>query len=90
MSAPNGRSRVLIVEDEADIAGLMKHALERTGDLDVEIVGTGAAALKAVMEDPPALILLDLNLPFKRLVRPRDGRSKGCRGVRGNRRLFQR
>jgi DNA-binding response OmpR family regulator len=64
MSVRNGRSRVLIVEDEADIAGLMKHALERTGDLDVEIAGTGAAALKSVMEDPPALILLDLNLPF--------------------------
>ena len=33
------KTRVLIVEDEPDIAGLMKHALERGGDLDVEIVG---------------------------------------------------
>ena len=59
-----GKTRLLIVEDEPDIAGLMKHALERTGDLDVEIVGTGAAALKSVMEEPPGLVLLDLNLPF--------------------------
>jgi two-component system alkaline phosphatase synthesis response regulator PhoP len=59
-----GKTRVLIVEDEPDIAGLMKHALERTGELDVEILGTGAAALKSVMEDPPGLVLLDLNLPF--------------------------
>ena len=59
-----GKTRVLIVEDEPDIAGLMKHALERGGDLDVEIVGTGAAALKSVMEEPPGLVLLDLNLPF--------------------------
>src|SRR5688572_30480705 len=59
-----GRTRVLIVEDEPDIASLMKHALERSGELDVEIVGTGAAALKSVMEDPPGLVLLDLNLPF--------------------------
>lgn len=58
------RTRILIVEDEPDIAGLMKHALERTGDLEVEIAGTGAAALKSVMEDTPGLILLDLNLPF--------------------------
>ena len=58
------RRRVLIVEDEPDIAGLMKHALERGGDLEVEMVGTGAAALKSVMEEPPGLILLDLNLPF--------------------------
>jgi two-component system, OmpR family, alkaline phosphatase synthesis response regulator PhoP len=59
-----GKTKVLIVEDEPDIAGLMKHALERGADLQVEIVGTGAAALKSVMEEPPNLILLDLNLPF--------------------------
>ena len=60
----SGKKRVLIVEDEPDIAGLMKHALERAGDLEVEHVGTGAAALKSVMEEPPSLVLLDLNLPF--------------------------
>ena len=59
-----GKTKVLIVEDEADIAGLMKHALERGGEFDVETVSTGAAALKTVMEHPPGLILLDLNLPF--------------------------
>lgn len=59
-----GKTRVLIVEDEPDIAGLMKHALERAGDMEVEHVGTGAAALKSVMEEPPGLVLLDLNLPF--------------------------
>ena len=42
----------------------MKHALERGGELEVEMVATGAAALKSVMEEPPGLILLDLNLPF--------------------------
>ena len=59
-----GKTKVLIVEDEPDIAGLMKHALERGADMEVEIVATGAAALRSVMEDPPGLILLDLNLPF--------------------------
>jgi DNA-binding response OmpR family regulator len=72
----SGKSRILIVEDEPDIAGLMKHSLERAGDLDVEIVGTGSAALKAVMEEPPSLILLDLNLPFM------DG-IEVCRLLRG-------
>ena len=57
-------TNVLIVEDEQDIAGLMKHALERGGDMQADIVGTGTAALKAVMETPPDLILLDLNLPL--------------------------
>src|SRR5580765_2415797 len=64
MTPSQGRTRILIVEDEPDIAALMKHALERGGDLDVELVATGAAALKSVMEDPPGLVLLDLNLPF--------------------------
>jgi DNA-binding response OmpR family regulator len=64
MTLRPGKTRVLIVEDEPDIAALMKHALERGGDLNAEIVGTGAAALKSVMEDPPGLVLLDLNLPF--------------------------
>lgn len=58
------KTKVLIVEDEPDIAGLMKHALERGGELEVEMVSTAAAALKSVMEEPPGLILLDLNLPF--------------------------
>jgi DNA-binding response OmpR family regulator len=64
MTLTPGKTRVLIVEDEPDIAEIMKHALERGGDLNAHIVGTGAAALKAVMEDPPGLVLLDLNLPF--------------------------
>lgn len=64
MTLTPGKTRVLIVEDEPDIAEIMKHALERGGDLNAQIVGTGAAALKAVMEDPPGLVLLDLNLPF--------------------------
>ena len=55
---------MLIVEDERDIAELMKHAVERGGDMEAEIVPTGALALEAVREQPPGLILLDLNLPF--------------------------
>jgi len=57
------KHRVLIVEDEADIAGLIKHTLERSGGAEAEIVGSGDAALKAVAARPPDLIILDLNLP---------------------------
>jgi DNA-binding response OmpR family regulator len=55
--------RVLVVEDEQDIAGLIKHALERSGDGRVDIVGSGDAALRAVTEQTPDLVILDLNLP---------------------------
>jgi DNA-binding response OmpR family regulator len=75
------RNRVLIVEDEHDIAGLIKHALERNGEADAEIVGSGEAALKAVSDRPPDLVILDLNLPILgglevcRILRSRsDGR----------------
>jgi DNA-binding response OmpR family regulator len=55
--------RILVVEDEADIAGLIKHTLERAGHTDVQVVGSGDAALKSVADHPPALVVLDLNLP---------------------------
>ncbi len=55
--------RVLVVEDEHDIAVLIKHALERGGDAAVEIVGSGDTALRAASELPPDLVILDLNLP---------------------------
>jgi DNA-binding response OmpR family regulator len=70
------RTRVLIVEDETDIAGLIKHALERNGDSDAEVVGTGEAALKAVAARLPDLLILDLNLPI-------IGGLEVCRILRG-------
>ena len=57
------KHRVLIVEDEQVIAGLIKHTLERGGETDAQVVGSGDAALKAVTERVPDLIILDLNLP---------------------------
>jgi two-component system, OmpR family, alkaline phosphatase synthesis response regulator PhoP len=57
------KTRVLVVEDEQDIAELIKHTLEKTGDTAVDIVNGGDAALKAVSSQEPDLILLDLNLP---------------------------
>ena len=60
---PLNQTRILVVEDEEDIGGLIKHALERDAHMRVELVGTGDAALKAVVDNPPDLIILDLNLP---------------------------
>jgi two-component system alkaline phosphatase synthesis response regulator PhoP len=75
------RHRVLIVEDEQDIAGLIKHTLERAGDTEASVVGSSDAALKSVSDQPPDLIILDLNLPVVsgvevcRILRSRaDGR----------------
>ena len=57
------KHRVLIVEDEHDIAGLIKHTLERNGEAEAEVVHSGDAALKAVAAHAPDLVILDLNLP---------------------------
>src|SRR6185312_7559906 len=46
-----------------DIAGLIKHTLERSGDAFVETVGRGDEALRTITERPPDLVILDLNLP---------------------------
>jgi two-component system phosphate regulon response regulator PhoB len=55
--------RVLVVEDEQDIAALIKHALERSGDAQVDVVGSGDTALRAVADHAPDLVILDVNLP---------------------------
>jgi DNA-binding response OmpR family regulator len=55
--------RILVVEDEQDIAALIKHTLERSLDALVDIVYRGDEALRALTEQPPDLVILDLNLP---------------------------
>jgi two-component system alkaline phosphatase synthesis response regulator PhoP len=60
---PVAPSRILVVEDEADVARLIKHTLERHDDLTVETVGSGSAALASVAATMPDLVVLDLNLP---------------------------
>jgi two-component system alkaline phosphatase synthesis response regulator PhoP len=55
--------RILVVEDEVDIARLIKHTLERQGEAQVDLVSSGDAALRSVSDAPPDLMILDLNLP---------------------------
>ncbi len=54
--------RILIVEDEINIATPVKTYLERAG-FDVAHALTGTAALQMLEETPPNLVVLDLNLP---------------------------
>ena len=86
MGRPRSRGtdkmRVLVVEDESDIAGLVKHTLERSGDAIVDVASSGDQALKLASEQTPDLIILDLNLPVHgglevcRLLRTRPGTAK--------------
>jgi DNA-binding response OmpR family regulator len=55
-------ARILIVEDDPDIAGLMAHYLERAGHQPV-VLGGGGGVLPRVRADRPDLIVLDVMLP---------------------------
>jgi DNA-binding response OmpR family regulator len=54
---------ILIIEDDADIAELVKHALTREPGFRVRVESDGEAGLARARETCPDLILLDLNLP---------------------------
>ncbi len=53
---------ILIVEDEADIAELVKYHLEREG-LAARVAADGKHALDLIVREHPDLIILDLMLP---------------------------
>src|SRR5258706_3661638 len=54
--------RILIVEDEAEIADYLRRGLVFEG-YAVELAGDGPAALAAARDRPPDLVILDLMLP---------------------------
>ena len=54
--------RILLVEDERDIAALLAYHLAREG-YGVRTVADGVAAVEAVRSDRPDLVILDLMLP---------------------------
>ena len=53
---------IIIVEDDEDIADSIRYNLEREG-FRIRVALTGEGALSLILNGPPDLILLDLNLP---------------------------
>jgi phosphate regulon transcriptional regulator PhoB len=53
---------ILVVEDEQDIADLVKYHLEKAG-LPARVVEDGKHALDLITREPPDLVILDLMLP---------------------------
>jgi two-component system phosphate regulon response regulator PhoB len=56
------RERIYVVEDEPDIAEVLRFNLER-GGYAVDVFARGDEALEAIRRRPPDLLLLDLMLP---------------------------
>ena len=56
-------TRILLVEDDADIALSLRNKLEREGGYEVEVVADGPSGLARASDAPPELVVLDVNLP---------------------------
>src|SRR5262245_36453885 len=54
--------RALVVEDETDVAELIRYHLSREG-YEVSVVASGTEALRVARETVPDLILLDIMIP---------------------------
>jgi DNA-binding response OmpR family regulator len=54
--------KILVVDDDLELAGLIAYALRQAGYLVVE-AADGVAALAAFEREEPALVILDVNLP---------------------------
>jgi two-component system, OmpR family, alkaline phosphatase synthesis response regulator PhoP len=70
-----GVSKILVVEDDPDIADLIRHSLEKAGHA-VEVLATGTGVVSHACRQRPDLIVLDLMLPGQ------DGMTI-CRALRG-------
>src|SRR5512145_51096 len=61
-SGPVRGARVLVVEDEPDVAEMIRYNLGKEG-YDVRVAGNGTEALRQVKEARPDVILLDIMVP---------------------------
>jgi two-component system response regulator MprA len=57
-----GSARVLVVEDDVDIAGVLRRSLDKEG-YDVRVAGDGQIALDQAAVFEPDAVVLDLGLP---------------------------
>lgn len=55
--------RILVIEDDADIAHSLRYNLEKDGSFEVSVAGDGVSGLREALARPPDLVLLDLGLP---------------------------
>jgi DNA-binding response OmpR family regulator len=71
---PDKRTRILVVDDEADIRLALRIALVSLG-FDVVDAGSGEEALQKLKTETPEIILLDMNMPG-------IGGLPACRSIR--------
>jgi len=57
------KKKILVIDDEADFAKLIRLNLEQTGRFEVRVENRGAAALSAAKSFKPDLVLMDVLMP---------------------------
>jgi PAS domain S-box-containing protein len=55
-------AKILIVEDESIVAWDIKETLEKSGHTAIDLVNSGAAAIRSATKDRPDLVLMDIRL----------------------------
>ncbi|MDA8229774.1 MAG: sigma-54 dependent transcriptional regulator [Magnetospirillum sp.] len=58
-----GPTDILIVEDEPDVAYILKRAIESCGDFDVRLVGSAEEFEAELLRRPPDIVFTDLMMP---------------------------
>lgn len=90
---PVEESRILVVDDDAHAAVLMRRLIEREGFSRVETASDGRRALAMIADRPPDVVVLDVHLPevdgfevLRQIVRRDEltGRPTGVLGVSGD------
>ncbi|MDP9022795.1 MAG: response regulator [Actinomycetota bacterium] len=61
MSAEPSAGRILIIEDDQDIADLIRAQLQKEG-FRVEVAPGGQEGIDAALADPPDVVILDLRM----------------------------
>jgi len=62
-SVTSARLRIVVVEDDEDLAFTLTYNLKKNGRYEIERFAGGLVALDDLLARPPDLIVLDLNLP---------------------------
>ena len=55
--------RILLVENDPEISDIVARQTLRAVGYQVDVVGDSSAAIKSLLETPPDLIIVDLNIP---------------------------
>jgi len=59
------KSRILVVDDEPNLSGLVRFFLEKTQRFEVRVENRSAFAVSAARDFRPDMILLDVDMPGK-------------------------